>query len=144
MPSGVNSRPSMPGSTNSGTNTSTTMKVAYTTPVRTSRDALAITSSTGSGCGAQAVFFEAAQHVFHAHHRVVHQLTNGNGQAAQRHGVDRQAHVWNTSAVASSDSGMATSDITVVRTFSKNKNRITATINGAVAQRFFTLPPNAR
>ena len=40
-----------------------------------------------------AVHLQAAQHVFHIHHRVVHQAAYGNGQAAQRHGVDRQAEI---------------------------------------------------
>ena len=35
-----------------------------------------------------AVFFQPPEHVFHAHHRVIDQLTNGNRQAAQCHGVD--------------------------------------------------------
>ena len=41
----------------------------------------------------QAVFLQAAQHVFDVHHRVVHQLANGDGQPAQRHGVDRQSEI---------------------------------------------------
>ncbi len=35
------------------------------------------------------VVAQAADHVLHAHHRIVHQLADGNGQAAQGHGVDR-------------------------------------------------------
>jgi hypothetical protein len=61
-------------------------------PERTSSEAAAITSSHRARLG-QAVFLQAAQHVFDIHHRVVHQLADGDGQAAQRHGVDRQAEV---------------------------------------------------
>jgi hypothetical protein len=59
---------------------------------RTSRVAAAMTSSTGRG-EARAVLLEPAQHVLHPHHRVVHQLADGDGQPAQGHGVDGQAEV---------------------------------------------------
>ena len=39
------------------------------------------------------VFLQPAQYVFHAHHSIVHQLTNRNRQPAQRHGVDGEAKV---------------------------------------------------
>ena len=45
------------------------------------------------GHGECTVELEATQHVLHPHHGIVHELTNGNGQATQRHGVDGQTHV---------------------------------------------------
>ena len=43
--------------------------------------------------GQIAIELEAAQDVLHAHHRIVHQFADGDGQAAQGHGVDGQAEV---------------------------------------------------
>ena len=41
----------------------------------------------------RAVHLQAAQHVLYPHHRIVHQFANGDGETAQRHGVDGQAKV---------------------------------------------------
>jgi hypothetical protein len=59
-------------------------------PERTSTLARRTTSSTDSGLG-QPVLLQAPQDVLDIHHRVVHQLADGDGQAAQRHHVDRLA-----------------------------------------------------
>ena len=40
-----------------------------------------------------AIRLQAPHDVFHAHHRVVHQSADGDGQTAERHGVDRHAEV---------------------------------------------------
>ncbi len=39
------------------------------------------------------VFLQAPQDVLDAHHRVVHQAADGDGEAAQGHGVDRHAEI---------------------------------------------------
>ena len=41
----------------------------------------------------QTVQLQPAQHVLDTDHGIVHQFADGDGQAAQRHGVDRQAEV---------------------------------------------------
>ena len=54
----------------------------------------------------------------------------------ERHHVDRLAQQsWNTKAVTASDSGIATSEITVVRTDSRKANSTMANHDGAIAQR---------
>ena len=90
MPSGVNSRPSMPGSANSGTNTSTMISVAKTMPSGPRGWRAATTSSAGSGCAAGAVLPQPAKDVLDVDDRVVDQLADRDRQAAQRHRVDRQ------------------------------------------------------
>jgi hypothetical protein len=107
-----------------------------TMALRTSSVAAAITSAAWAG-GLLAVQLEPAQHVLHAHHGVVHQFADGDGQAPQGHGVDGQAEVArNTSTVTSREAGMATSEISVVRVLSRKANSTIGHQDGAVAQGF--------
>ena len=43
------------------------------------------------GRGQPLVFAQPPKHVFHVHNRVVHQLADGDGQPAERHGVEADA-----------------------------------------------------
>ena len=71
-PSGANSLPATPDSVSSGTNTSATMKVAYTTELRTSTEASSTTSSAGRGCGSSTVEPQPPKDILGVDDRVVH------------------------------------------------------------------------
>ena len=61
----------------------------------------------------------------------------------QRHGVDRQAEIPNTSTVIRIDTGIAVSEISVGRKFPRKKYRITATTTDAAISLPWRLPIEA-
>ena len=117
----------MPGSANSGTNTSTTVAVASTTPERTSLQARATTCRAGRG--------RAARRFSWSRRKTFSTSTTASSTSSPMAIaspprvivlIDSPSSL-NTSTAASSDSGIATSEMAVVRTFSRNANSTTAT-----------------
>ena len=125
---GVNNRPSSPSSPNSGRNTSTTSTVAYRIECRTSPDAAAITSSTGRRSAATA-FSRNLRHTFSTStiaSSTTIPIATANPPSVIEFTLTPATR--NTSSVTANDSGIAVSVITVVLTFSRNRNSTTATM----------------
>ena len=91
-------------------------------PERTSWLAAAITSRAGRGCGTCAVLLQAPQDVLDVDHRIVDQLADGDGEAAERHRVDGQAQGLEDQTVIRIEIGMAVSEMKVARAFIRNTN----------------------
>ena len=67
---------------------------------------------------------QPAEDVLDIDHGVVDQLADGDGEAAQRHGVDRQPEqLEHDDASISTDSGMAVSEMNVVCQLSRNSEQ---------------------
>ncbi|MNK97887.1 hypothetical protein D3C87_1182350 [compost metagenome] len=140
MPNGENKRPSMPGSAKSGTNTSTTITVAYTMPERTSTLAWRTTSIVDRG-------LPAAR--FCLSRRTMFSTSTTASSTSSPMAMARPPSVitlidcpssLNASAVTASESGIATSEMTVVRAESRNANSTMATMIAPSRSASLTLP----
>ena len=133
----------MPGSANSGMNTSTTMVVAWTMPDRTSTLACRTTSSTGSGVAAARFCFRR---------RTMFSTSTTASSTSSPMAIARPPSVmtlsdWPSSlkisTVTASDSGMAISEISVVRADSRKANSTIATMMAPSRSASLTLPIEA-
>ncbi len=128
MPSGANKRPSIPGKANRGTNTKTTIKVAYTMPDLTSTEAFQMVSSKDGGLSSNARCFNR---------RKMFSTSTTASSTNSPIAIANPSRVMtlidcprslNTTTVTASESGIAISEISVVRAFSKKTNKIRATM----------------
>ena len=92
-PSGANSLPATPDSVSSGTNTSATMKVAYTTELRTSTEASSTTSVGGPRIAPRGSEPQPAKDVLGVDDGIVHHLAERDRQTAEHHDVEADAEV---------------------------------------------------
>ena len=75
-----------------------------------------------------AVLAQAAKDVLDIDHRVVDQFADGNGEAAERHGVDGEAQrLENQGGDQGSRPEWRSAEMSVVRQFSRKTNRTSAT-----------------
>ena len=131
----------MPGKKNSGTSTSTTMTVAITIPERTSSVALAINSSGPRrllGCAARSIFSRRSTFstptTASSTSSPIAIVSPPNVMVL----IDRSKYL-NTSTVTMNEIGIATSEISVVRTLAKKKYKTTATTTNASMSLLFKL-----
>ena len=126
-------RPSIPPRKNSGMNATMVMIVACTIEVRISVDASYTTVQRSEAVrlsGAGKFCLEPFEDVLHVDDRIVHQRSDGNGHTTETHRVDGKAPSALSARIdTSNESGSATSEMTVVRTFIRKKNNTTTTKN---------------